>query len=221
MPNRPYHPRGELVNGFKLKDHPSYVTWQSMIARCSTPKATIYAARGITVCDRWLSFKNFVEDMGERPEGLTLDRIDVNGNYEPGNCRWASRTEQCVNRRKFSSNTSGYTGVIKSKSQWVARFDYEGVRYNIGWFKTKIEANEARQRFLKLFVEDRDVAIASLPKDKPRSQSKTGVRGVNPHVDGGYIVRINVDKKRVYLGCYKTMEEAINAKQRFIAERTG
>lgn len=97
----PAHGHTGRVNG-KAWASPTYISWRSMKARCLYPsmnKYEIYGGRGIKVCDRWMVFENFLEDMGERPLGKSLDRIDPNGDYVAGNVRWATAKEQRNNRR--------------------------------------------------------------------------------------------------------------------------
>jgi hypothetical protein len=81
----------------------TYVIWESMIKRCSNPNTkhySYYGGRGIKVFEHWKKFENFVSDIGFRPPGLELDRIDPNGNYEPGNCRWITKKENMNNTRR-------------------------------------------------------------------------------------------------------------------------
>jgi len=80
---------------------PTYNTWRCMIRRCKNPESEFYFKRGITVCDRWLnSFENFLEDMGVRPEGQQIDRINNNDGYYKENCRWVTPKQNSANRRK-------------------------------------------------------------------------------------------------------------------------
>ncbi len=94
---------GHSNKGGYVKSSPEYFSWSAMKTRCNNPKNkdwNNYGGRGIIVCDRWVSsFENFLKDMGNRPEGFTLDRIDPNGNYEPINCRWADDETQRKNKR--------------------------------------------------------------------------------------------------------------------------
>ena len=96
-----------------------YRLWQNMRSRCYNPNFPAYkyyGGRGITICDRWLDFAAFCADMGPRPEGLTIERMDNSQGYTPDNCCWASATTQSRNRRYNVNATIG--GIIKTRSEW-------------------------------------------------------------------------------------------------------
>lgn len=106
----------------------TYKTWQAMKYRCECPETSDhfanYRGRGISICERWRTFENFLADMGERPPGMTLDRINNDGNYEPDNCRWASIKQQSNNHRW--NVLLEHDGKTLTLMQW---HEVSGIRY--------------------------------------------------------------------------------------------
>lgn len=145
---------GTEFNNYK-KHIPEAKVWDNMITRCydkSNDKYKDYGERGITVCDRWLEpnnsgLINFLTDMGKRPEGFIIDRIDVNLGYCPDNCRWIDASTSAFNQRKRINNTSGVTGVgwQKNCSKWSARINKNNITYDLGLFQCFDDAVKARR----------------------------------------------------------------------------
>ena len=130
-------------------NHPLYETWVGMMRRCyvkTRRNYMFYGGRGITVCDRWKKFDEFVSDMGERPNGMTLDRIDNNGNYEIGNVQWTTNSKSNLNKRIPKNNSSGIKGVSKRKNgDWSAQAWKDGKQIHLYQGKSFLEACNARQ----------------------------------------------------------------------------
>jgi len=127
-----------------MSNNLEYKNWAKMKSRCLNKNIQGYknwGGRGITVCDRWLnSFENFFEDMGKRPIGMSIDRIDNNGNYCKENCRWATRKEQMRNMRINKMLT--YKGETKCLAEWSEKLDINyhtlSSRIRYGWSVDKI-----------------------------------------------------------------------------------
>lgn len=130
----------KLKHGNKRRQNstPTYRTWCSMLQRCNNPKATsfyMYGAVGVSVCKEWHTFENFLTDMGPRPEGHSLDRVDSDGDYCKANCRWATPQDQADNRR--CCRQLNINGVTLPISKWAAASgtSHETIasRYRKGW----------------------------------------------------------------------------------------
>ncbi|MGX5476015.1 AP2 domain-containing protein [Bacillus toyonensis] len=128
-----------------------YKIWEDMKRRCNNSNASSYrhyGGRGIKVCEEWnefIPFYNWAKESGYK-DTLTIDRINVNGNYEPSNCRWATKKQQSRNQRIREDNTSGVRGVSLDKrtGKW-------GAFFHLGYFDTLEEAEEARKKIEEIF----------------------------------------------------------------------
>jgi len=172
-----------------------YNCWANMHARCSNPKRPDfknYGGRGIKVCDEWGLFERFLHDMGEMVDGMSLDRIDVEGNYTSSNCRWVPIKDQNHNRRdtvwvvlhgkQMSAKTAANRlSVPYERIRWAI------ARYGADWFAYATSSNAG----------------------KIQSNNSTGVRGVSFHkASGRYHARIQREGKITSLGYFYTIEEA-------------
>jgi hypothetical protein len=177
-----------------------------MKRRCQNPRVSefkYYGGRGIKVCDRWQIFSNFLADMGEAPDGLSIDRFpDVNGNYEPGNCRWTTMKEQNRNRRFHVLLT--HDGKTQCLSAWAE----------------ELGVNESRLRWHLKAGMDFEAALKTVRERKPRGRRQvvakrpkinpSGFPGVRRSLDK-WTARIVIGGERRHLGTFETAEAAAEA----------
>ena len=128
----------------------TYSIWEGMKRRCRPDLAESFpyhAGKGITYCEAWEKFENFYNDMGQAPDGMSLDRIDVNGNYCKDNCRWATNSVQGYNKGLDPNNTSGKSGVsfYKQQGKWSAEIHVNNEHIRLGMFVNLEDAIKARE----------------------------------------------------------------------------
>ena len=141
----------ELFTKHGMSETQTYAVWQHIIQRCNNSKDANYpnyGGRGITVCKRWLKFENFFKDMGENPEGLTIERKNNELGYFKDNCCWDTYTAQRRNQRINSRNKTGINGVHFNKrdKRYCVQIGVNHKIHHIGHFTTLEQATEARQQ---------------------------------------------------------------------------
>lgn len=137
------------THGLTKRHHHELAIWSDMISRCTNPKNKAYhnyGGRGVSVCSRWMSFPNFLADMGSRPKDMTLERINNDGNYEPGNCKWATREEQANNRRGVQ--LFEFRGERGSVTFWARR--WKCCRHNLTKKLKRLSFNEIAKSYERM-----------------------------------------------------------------------
>lgn len=166
---------GEGRNGHETQE---YHAWSNMLSRCNNPKHSHYAdygGRGITVCERWKSYVNFLADMGRAPSDTSIDRVDNERGYEPTNCRWATKSEQNGNARNANKGapvrTLEIVGRTRSLAQWLALAELPRRT-----FYGRVSAGETPQEIITKALDaagavDAELPVWPLPKKRPGRQA--------------------------------------------------
>lgn len=208
-----------------------YGIWGKMKFRCYNPKDThykYYGERGISVCDEWrndfLAFRSWALDHGYKDD-LTIDRINNNGNYEPSNCRWVTKTLQAINRGKFNGsihqNRSGYIGVIleKGRSKWSSYLRRDRKTIYLGSYKTQKEALAARNNYIiahgiPYAIQEYVGELCTIERTKKLSVlNKSGYSGI---IFDKWVKKWRATVSKVRIGFYSTKREAVEARNEYI-----
>jgi hypothetical protein len=179
---------------------PTYNTWYGMFLRCtntSHPSYPRYGARGISVCEAWQDFARFVADMGNRPEGTTLDRIDNNKGYEPGNCRWATSIEQA--RNKPDNTLREALGESKITIEWA-----DDPRCVVSY-------RVLRNRLARNWPTEAAITTPATAAKTHSGKPARPYRGVRPVESGRFEVAFKNAGRDHYIGRFDTAEEAARA----------